>query len=148
MKPLILGAAFAGLLVASAASAQTSPFAVAKCDAGSATFGNIRLPQAVLADGKPLVAGTYQVRLTNEHLTPAVGQSPNAECWVEFLKNGAVAGREVATVIAADDIGIVAKGPGPKPNGTRVDPLKGGEYIRVWINTGGNNYIVNMPVAR
>jgi len=25
--------------------------------------------------------------------------------------------------------------------------LKGGDYWRVWINRGGNNYIINMPPA-
>lgn len=149
MKPLIVGAALACVLAASTAFSQTPPVAVTKCDPERATtFGDIKLPQAVLADGKPLAAGTYQVRLTSEHPTPAVGQSPHAECWVEFVRNDVVLGREVATVISADDIAAVAKGPGPKLNGFRVDALKGGEYIRVWINSQGFNYIVNMPVAR
>jgi hypothetical protein len=33
---------------------------------------------------------------------------------VEFLKSGAVAGREVASVVPAEEIGAVAKGPEPK----------------------------------
>ena len=145
---LVLGAWFAGLFTASAASAQTTPFALAKCDAEAATFSNIRLPQAVLANGKPVAAGTYQVRLTTERPAPAAGQSSSAECWVEFVKSGAVAGREVASVISAEDISIVAKGPAPGPNVSRVDLLKGSQYMRVWINSGGTHYIVNMPVAR
>ena len=132
---LISGAALAGVLVASAAFSQTM-------------LGTFRLAHAVLADGKPLAAGTYQARLADGQPAPAIGQSANSERWVEFVKNGTVAGREVATVIAAEDIGAVAKGPAPKANGSRVDVLKGGDYVRVWLNRGGTNYIINMPVGR
>ncbi len=102
----------------------------------------------MLANGNVLAAGTYQVRITSEHPTPAVGQSAVAECWVEFVEGTVVVGREVASVVPAEDVSAVAKGPGPKPNGSRVDPLKGGDYFRVWLNSSGTSYIVNLPVAR
>ena len=38
-------------------------------------LGTVHLAQAVLADGKPLPAGTYQMQLSGESPTPAVGQS-------------------------------------------------------------------------
>jgi len=114
----------------------------------AATIGTVRLTQAVLADGKPLAAATYQVRLTHDQPTAAVGESPGAERWVEFVNDGKVAGREVATVISAADIGTIADGPQPKANASRVDMLKGGDYVRVWINKAGTNYLVNMPLAR
>jgi hypothetical protein len=148
MKPLVLGSAFVALSVAAAASAQTVPFAVSKCDPEAVTFRDVRLPQPVLADGKSLAAGTYDVRITTERPAAAVGQSANAACWVEFVKAGGIAGRDVASVVSAEDIGTVAKGPAPKPSACRVDLLKGGEYLRVWMNSGGIHYIVNMPVAR
>jgi hypothetical protein len=149
MKAFILPAACAALVIATAVSAQTlPPFAVAKCDAEAITFGNVHLPQPVLANGQPLAAGTYQVRITTERPAPAIGQSPTGECWVEFMKSGALAGREVASVVSAEDIGAVANGPEPKPNAVRVDLLKGGEYLRVWMNNAGTHYIVNLSVAR
>ena len=148
MKPSVCGFAFAALFIATTASAQTTPFAVSKCDPETVTFSNVRLPQAVLANGKALAAGIYQVRITTERPTPAVGQSPNAECWVEFVKTGIVAGREVASVVSTEDIDTVGKGPAPKPSASRVDLLKEGEYLRVWMNSSGTHYIVNMPVAR
>ena len=41
--------------------------------------GRVHLPKAVTADGKPLPAGTYQVRLTAQEAKPdAVGASENA----------------------------------------------------------------------
>src|SRR5262249_52907129 len=95
----------------------------------------------------PLAAGTYQVRLTGDEVKPATGQAPDAEKWVEFVKGGKVAGREVATVITAEDIGKIAKGRKPKANTASTELLKGGDYYRVWINKGGTNYIVNLPTG-
>jgi len=148
VRRLVPGFAFLSMLVAATASAQATPFAVSRCDPEAVTFSNIRLPQAVLANGKSLAAGTYQLRITTERPAPAAGQSATAECWVEFVKDGSVAGKEMASVVSAEDVGAVAKGPEPKPNSARVDLLKGGEYLRVWINSAGTHYIVNMPVAR
>ena len=30
---------------------------------------------------------------------------------------------------------------------TRVNDLLGGEYVRVWLNRGGSNYLVHMPTS-
>jgi hypothetical protein len=150
MKALILPLACAAVFIANAAHAQTSsPFVAATCDPNAHTLtSNVRLPQAVLANGQPLAAGTYEIRITTDRPTPAVGQSPTGECWVEFVKGGAVAGRELASVVSGDDIGAIVKGPEPKPNAVRVDLLKGGEYLRVWMNGAGTHYIVNLSVQR
>ena len=32
----------------------------------------------------------------------------------------------------------------PKANGSRVDGLKGGEYVRIWFNKGGRHYLINL----
>ena len=74
-------------------------------------------------------------------------QSANAERYVEFLKGGKVAGREVATVVSAEDIGKIAKGAKPKAGTAKVEMLKGGDYWRVWISKGGSHYIINLPPA-
>jgi hypothetical protein len=133
MKRLVL----VGTLVA---AFGTAVFAQA-----NAALGTVHLTQQVLADGKPLPAGTYQVRLSNEEPKPALGQDPNGEKYVEFVKGGKVIGREVATVIGAQDIGKIAKGKKPHANSSVVEMLKGGDYVRVWINKGGTNYLINMP---
>ena len=39
----------------------------------------------------------------------------------------------------------LAKGPQPAKGGVRVDMLKGNDYVRVWINRGGTNYIIHLP---
>jgi len=112
------------------------------------TLGTVTLSKRLMADGKPLAPGTYQVRLsTDEVKPPATGQDPNAEKWVEFVQGGKVAGREVATVISSQDVGAIVKGKKPAANGASVEMLKGGDYWRVWINKGGTNYIINLPPA-
>ena len=148
MRRATFNGIYATLFVVWAAAAHNLLSAGGVEQGAANVIGSIRLTQAVMADGKALSAGTYQVRLTTDQPTPAAGESPGGERWVEFVKNGTVAGREVATVVSADDINTIAKGPRPKANASRVDVLRGGEYVRVWINRGGNNYLVNMPPAR
>jgi hypothetical protein len=111
-------------------------------------LGSAHLTRAVVADGKPLASGTYQIRTTDDEPKPAIGQSANAERWIEFLKGGKVVGREVATVISAIDMKTIVKGPTPPRNGSRVDTLKGGDYVRVWVNKGDTNYLINLPLAK
>jgi hypothetical protein len=136
MKRLVFMGVLAGVLAARAVFAQ-----------GTTTLGTVHIARTLMADGKPLPAGTYQVRLTSEELKAAVGQSPNGEQFVEFVKGGQVAGREVAIVVSAEEIGTIAKGARPKPGTSKVEMLKGGDYWRVWINKGGTNYILNLPPA-
>lgn len=114
---------------------------------GATPLGTVHVTKKVMADGKPLAAGTYQVRLTTDEPSPAVGQTPSSERWVEFVRAGKVLGREVATVVPADQIGTLAKGKKPRPNSSIVELLKGGDYLRVWINKGGTNYIINLPTS-
>lgn len=132
--------------VAASAFGQAAPPTLGTCGGPQTTFKNVRLAQPVLANGQPLDAGVYEVRITTERPAPALGQSAAGECWVEFLKDGAVAGREVASVLGSADIEVVAKGPVPKPNTARVDALKGGEHLRVWINSAGTHYLINLMV--
>src|SRR6476620_6134903 len=99
-------------------------------------LGSVRIPRAVKADGKDLKAGTYTVRLTAQDASPVV-PGIKMERWVEFVQGGKVAGREVVSIIPADEVKDTQPGPdlpGKAPRaGTRVDMLKGGDYLRVWI---------------
>jgi hypothetical protein len=113
---------------------------------GQVPLGTVRIPKALKADGKPLPAGTYQVRLTPQTASPdAKGQSPSLERWAEFVKGGKVVGREVVTVIPQAEIAKVQKDAPPPRNGAKVETLKGGDYVRVWINKGGNHYLMHLP---
>lgn len=118
----------------------------AQTPAAPTSLGTARLTQAVVADGKPLPAGTYTVRLTADTPSVVVGQTPAQTRWVEFVKAGTVVGREIATVVPADDMKTIAKM--PKQGGAvRVQTLKGGDYQRVWIVHAGVNYLIHLPVG-
>jgi hypothetical protein len=143
MKRVILtGALTLALAMPVLASAQT-----ATRGAAGTSLGAVTLNKKVVAGGQPLAPGTYQVRLTGEHPTPGVGQSTEGEAYVEFVKAGKVVARELATVVSNADITAIVKQKKPTPNSVRVETLKGNDYVRVWINRSGNNYLINMPAG-
>ena len=166
MKRTVFVGALVGALAASTAFAQTSakggqaskeghtapkpqPMSEASATApdGALTLGTVHIPKAVKADGKPLPSGTYQVRLTPDTASPsAKGQTATLERWAEFVKGGKVVGREVVTIIPQADIAKVQKDAPPRANASKVETLKGGDYMRLWINRGGNHYLMHFPV--
>ncbi len=163
MKRTVFVGALVGALAASAAFAQsaakggqeghTAPKAQPMTEAspsapdGSLALGTVHIPKGVKADGKPLAAGTYQVRLTPDTASPvAKGATASLERWAEFVKGGKVVGREVVSIIPQADIAKVQKDTPPRPGSATVQALKGGDYLRVWINRGGNYYLVYFAV--
>ena len=133
-----------GSLTASVAAQQGQP------PTGETALGSVRLTRSVMADGKPLKAGTYQVRLTSQEASPVV-PGIKMERWVEFLQGGKVAGREVVSIVPAAELKDLMPGPDNLPRAgagsSRVEMLKGNEYVRVWINRGGVHYLIHMPPA-
>ena len=136
---VLIGALVAALAV-STAFAQSGM-------SGNMSLGTVHIAKKVMVDGKPLAPGTYQVRLTSDAPKPATGQAPDSEKYVEFVRGGKPVGREVATVVSAEDISKIAKGTKPKPGTSKFEMLKGGDYFRVWINKGGTHYLINLPPA-
>ena len=131
-------AAFTGVAAAQQGQVPTTETAL----------GSVRIPRAVKADGKDLKAGTYQVRLTAQTAKPeAVGTSESLERWVEFVQGGQVKGREVVTIVPQTEIKMVVKDAPPASGAAKVQMLKGNEYTRVWINRGGNHYLIHLPVG-
>jgi hypothetical protein len=115
---------------------------------GEMVLGTVRVPKGVTADGKPLPPGSYQVRLTKEEAGPAaVGISENLERWVEFVQGGSVKGREVVSIVPQAEVKNVVKDPPPASGSAKVQPLKGNDYVRVWINRAGNHYLIHLPVG-
>ena len=108
-------------------------------------LGSVRIPRAVVANGQPLAAGTYTLRLSGDAVTPVVGQG-NSERWVEFVQSGQVKGRELASVVAATDVKAVAEMTPPGPGVAKVQLLRGADYLRVWLNRGGTHYLVHLSL--
>ena len=132
----------------SAPKAQPASAPTPSVPTGEMQLGSVHLSKGVKADGKALAAGTYQVRLTAQAASPdAKGQTPSSERWVEFVQRGQVKGREVVTIVPQSEIDKVQKDTPPHANASKVEMLKGGDYLRVWINRGGNHYLLHLPTA-
>ena len=160
MKRMVLVGALVGALAAGTAFAQSKDQATGGHTApkpqpatgpavtapeGQVALGTVHIPKNVKADGKPLAAGTYQVRLTPQAASPdAKGQTASLERWVEFVKGGKVEGREVVSIVPAAEAKLVQKDTPPASGGSKVETLKGGDYVRVWINKAGNYYLVHL----
>ena len=42
---------------------------------------------------------------------------------------------------------MVVKDPPPPAGGSKVQTLKGNDYVRVWFNKGGNHYLIYLPAS-
>jgi hypothetical protein len=115
--------------------------------ADPATLARVQITHSVKANGYPLAAGLYELRLTNEHPAPLPGQSSEAERWVEFVANGIVVAREAAVVLRDDDLPSEGASSVPARQGTRVELLKGGEFVRVSVRRGAEQYLIYLPVV-
>ncbi len=146
MKHVVLAGVFVAVVGShfplAAQSATPTQAAPSTGSLGSVTFG-----RKVVLGGEALAAGTYQLRLSSELPAPVVGQSPESARYVEFLKSGKVVGREVATVVSNTDMATIAKWRKPALNSTKVETLKGDDYLRVWINRSGTNYLIHLPAT-
>jgi hypothetical protein len=143
----LAGTAVAALLSVGAA-AQTTP--QGQVPTGETALGSVNIPRAVMANGQTLAAGSYQVRLTAEAAQPSV-PGIQMERWVEFVRGGKVVGREVVSIIPQGEVKDLLPGPeGSRPaaNSARVEMLKGDDYLRVWINRRGVNYLLHLPPAK
>ncbi len=142
---VITGAAAAGG-VAPAGQANVTP--APDVPAGDVELGSVRIPRSVMANGQPMAAGTYTVRLTAQQSQPdAAGQTPNYERWVEFVQGGEVKGKDVLSIIPGSEIGGVAESSAPGAGRSKVELLKGNDYLRVWINRDSVHYLVHLPVV-
>lgn len=109
-------------------------------------LATVRITTRVMAGGMPLSPGTYVIRLTQERPTPLAGQSPDAQRWVEFVADGKVIAREIAEVLQDDDLPLVGASSLPVRAGTRVDLLKGGEFLRISVKRDRERYLIYLPV--
>ena len=112
---------------------------------GPSVLGVVRITQPVMAGGQILEPGTYEMRLTGEHVDPLPGQSADAEQMVEFVKDGRVMARDVAEVMPGATTAVGTSGSASSQ--ARIERLKADDFIRVSIHRGGERYLVYLPMA-
>jgi hypothetical protein len=135
-NPLALSLVLATI---AAASAQSLPEA--------SVLATVRIAQPVLADGRPLAPGTYQIRLTDKRPTPRPGQSADAQQWVELVADGSVVAREVAEVMRDDDRPDIGASAERAAEGVRLQILKGGDFLRISVKRQGIRYLIHLPLV-
>ena len=147
---ILAGTLFAGDALAQhkAPNQQPTTAETPAVPTGEVALGIVRIPRAVTADGKPLPAGAYTVRVTAQEAKPeAVGTTESLERWVEFVQKGDVKGREVVSIVPSTEAKVVAKDAPPPAGGSKVQMLRGNEYLRVWVNKGGHHYLIHLPTG-
>ena len=159
MKQFLMVTTLAALVMVGAVYAQqpaghTAPKAQPNTDVtpaaptGEMALGAVRITRRVKANGETLAPGTYQLRLTGDQAKPdANGQTPQLERWVEFRQGNQVRAKEVVSIVPASDVSKVQKDPPPKPGSYKVEMLRGNDYVRVWINRGGNHFLLYLLPA-
>jgi hypothetical protein len=110
-------------------------------------LGTVRITQPVMAGGKMLQPGTYEIRDTGEHATPLPGQSADAQTYVEFVANGTVMARDIAELMQ-DEPGRPVGTSGGTSSRPRVETLKGGDFLRVSMSRGSERLLIHLPVSR
>jgi hypothetical protein len=112
---------------------------------GPSVLGTVSIADTVMLGETPLQAGTYEIRLTGEHLKPLPGQSDEAGQVVEFVKGGTAVGRDAAEVV--DDATAAVGTSGRSGTRARVERLKGDEFLRISIVKDGERYLIHLPIA-
>lgn len=138
-RQLLLSCVVAGVLVTAPAFAHHTGknHAVAK----------VQITHAVLADGKSLAPGAYEVWISDErpvvHNGIAVSENQRV---VEIAQNGTVVAREIAEVFRRGEPQAVGT-TGATGARARVDLLRGGEFVRIALNDSGARYLIHLPTG-
>ena len=66
---------------------------------------------------------------------------------MELSQGKEVKGREVVSIVPQAEIKMVVKDTPPASGASKVQVLRGNDYLRVWINRGGTHYLMHFPVA-
>ena len=137
--------AIARVVVTMTLGAAGAATALAAADAD--LLATVHITHAVIAGGKPLPPGKYEIRLATGGPAPLAGQSPAAQRWIEFLDGDLVAARDVAEVLGDDDVTPIGASSAPVRDGTRVEMLKGNEFLRISVKRGGERFLIHLPAA-
>lgn len=156
MKQKSFGAVLFGLVAVSVTMvgaqmkpADTKAAMAPKASMAAMSLGSVNISRNVTADGKPLAAGTYTLRVSDDKVAAVVGQTADESRWVEFLQGTTVKGREMATVLTKDALkSMTREDKSAAPGSAKVEMLKGNDYMRVWVNHMGVQYLIHLSVTK
>ena len=53
----------------------------------------------------------------------------------------------MVSIVPQAEVKVVAKDSPPAQGASKVQMLRGNEYLRVWINRAGNHYLIHLPAG-
>lgn len=110
------------------------------------THPTVTISQEVMADGKPLAAGTYDIYVTDERPSTGAGVT-DAQRVVEFAQNGQVVARTLAEVFPRATSGAVGTSGTTGRIRARAEMLRGGEFLRVSFADADGRYLIHLPTG-
>ncbi len=108
-------------------------------------MAEVRITDQVLAGGKPLPPGTYEVIVTDERPASESGVPVENQRWIEFVQNRRVIAREIAEMFTAPERPVGTSGSGGAS--AVVQRLRGDEYLRINVTDDGVRYLVHLPLG-
>jgi hypothetical protein len=108
-------------------------------------MATIHLTERVLADGKPLLPGTYEVIITDERPTSGAGTPLESQRWVEFVQNRQLIARELAELFPVAERPVGTSG--SSRTSAVVQRLRGDEFVRVVVSDGDARYLIHLPTG-
>lgn len=139
MSRILLSCVVAGLFGATTALAHhTMP---------GRNHPTVTISQQVLADGKPLPAGTYEIYLTDERPNVTGAGTTDAQRVVELAQNGQVVARTIAEVFANGRDRAVGTSGVSQPTRPRVQMLRSGEFLRISFSDAEGRYLIHLPTG-
>jgi len=106
----------------------------------------VTISKQVMADGKTLSPGTYEIYVTDERPNTGAGTT-DAQRVVEFAQNGQVVAKTIAEVFprgAERAVGTSGTTGGMR---ARAETLKGGEFVRVSFTDADGRYLIHLPTG-
>ena len=111
-------------------------------------IAKVQITQSVLAGGKPLAPGTYEVWISDERPATPSGTPSENQRWVEIAADGKVVAREIAEVFPSGERDVVGTSGSSSAATARVEPLKDGDFVRVAVNDAGARYLIYLPTGK
>lgn len=111
------------------------------------THPTVQITQQVMADGKPLAPGTYQIWITDQSPDVNAGAPSANQRVVQFVQNDKVVATEIAEVFGRGEpqaVGTSGRADAPR---ARVQMLRGGEFLRVSLNDADARYLIHLPTG-
>ena len=107
----------------------------------------VTITRTVMADGKPLPPGKYDIWITEERPTTGAGAPSEGQRIVEFAQNEKVVAREIAEVFPRARREAVGTSGSAGKSTAQAQLLRGGEFVRVSVNDPEGRFLIHLPTG-